>query len=275
MSDIFVIKATGEREPFSEEKVIRSIRRAGIPDSLQSEVLSHVKEKIYPEIPTSEVYHHIIEFLGKSTYPYTRNRYSLKQAIMDLGPTGFPFERFIAAVLREQGYQCQTDVIIPGLCISHEVDVLAEYDNQQIMIECKFHNRVGTRTDVKVALYVRSRYEDLVAGYLNKNNTYNLKKVWLVTNTKCTTDAVLYAKCAGITIISWGYPEGGNLQTLVEKNKLHPVTCLTNLSNYHKNLLLQNNIVLCKDLLTNRTILALLKLNKEEEERLVSEIKLL
>lgn len=273
MSEISVIKATGVREPFSEEKVIMSIKRAGIPKNIQPQVLAHVREKLYPDIPTGEIYKHIMEFLGRSQYPNSRSRFSLKQAIMDLGPTGFPFEKFISAILRYHGYKTETDQIISGLCVAHEVDVLAEKDGQKIMIECKYHNRIGSRTDVKVALYVMARYQDLTAAYVNRDSSERFNEVWLVTNTKCSQDAIAYAQCMNMKIVSWGYPDRGNLQDLIEKDKLHPITCLSSLSNYQKKLLLDNNAVLCRDLLANNIFIELLKLKEEEKTRLLSELQ--
>lgn len=275
MSDIRIIKATGQTENFSEEKLLRSIQRAGVPEKLQGEAVEHIREKLYQDMPTSEIYRHILEYLGKSSYPHAGSRYSLKQAIMDLGPTGFPFEKFIASILNRHGYKTETDVILSGLCVSHEVDVLAEKDNQKIMIECKFHNRMGSRTDIKVALYVMARYQDLTVGWINRDNASKLTEVWLVTNTKCTTDAIAYAQCMGIRIVSWGYPEKGNLQEMIEKEKLHPVTVLTALNNFQKHLLLNNHLVLCRDLIDNNLAFDLLKLSTEDVRKLKEEIEAL
>lgn len=275
MADVSVIKANGEKEPFNEEKVRRSIKRAGIPDELQSAVVSHVRSILRENIKTSEIYRHIIEFLGQSSFPHTRTRYSLKKAIMEFGPTGFPFEKFVAAILNRQGYETETNVVLNGLCVTHEIDVLAKKDNKKIMIECKFHNNSGNRTDVKVALYIFARFQDLTAGWVNRSNMSHFNEVWLVTNTKCSLDAISYAQCMGMKIISWGYPDTGNLQELVEKEKLHPVTCLNSISNHHKKILLDNNIVLAKDLLNNRMFYDLLNLSNDEKNKLTLELQAL
>ncbi|OGG08280.1 hypothetical protein A3D05_03890 [Candidatus Gottesmanbacteria bacterium RIFCSPHIGHO2_02_FULL_40_24] len=275
MQDIQVIKSGGQRENFSTDKLRRSIKRAGIPDELQDQVVDHIKSVLHPDIPTTEIYKHILEYLGSSSYPHSRIRYSLKKAIMELGPTGFPFEKFIAAILNRNGYKVETDVILRGLCVSHEIDVLAQKDNKQIMIECKFHNNMGVRTDVRVALYVMARFQDLTAGWVNKTNTSRFHEVWLVTNTKCSIDAIAYAQCMGMKIVSWGYPEEGNLQELVEKEKLHPVTCLSSLTAHQKKILLDNNIVLAKDILTNKLFLDLLNLSGDEKEKLLAELRAL
>src|SRR5579859_3345374 len=99
-----IIKATGQREVFSEKKLHASIHRAGIPEDMHDAVVAHVESKLYENIPTSEIYHHIKEFLGASKLPYAKAKYSLKQAIMELGPTGYPFEDFIAHIFLAQGY---------------------------------------------------------------------------------------------------------------------------------------------------------------------------
>lgn len=270
---ISVIKANGEREPFSEAKLRHSISRAGVPGKLHDQVLAHVKDRLRNDIPTQEIFGHILEYLGKSSYPHTATRYSLKKAIMDLGPTGFPFEKFIAAILDHQGYHVETNAVLSGLCISHEVDIMANKEGQKIMIECKFHNNIGNRTDVKVALYVFARYQDLTTGWMNKSNATRFNQVWLITNTKVTVDAIAYARCMGMKIISWGYPEYGNLQELIEKDKLLPITCLSSISAIHKKILLDNNIILAKDLLSKEMFIDILNLSKNEKQILLSELK--
>ena len=94
-----VLKANGTYEAYNENKVLQSINRSGIPESFKQDVLNHVNSKIYENIPTKEIYGHVAEFLGASEYPYAKSSYGLKQAIMDLGPTGYPFEDFVSEVL--------------------------------------------------------------------------------------------------------------------------------------------------------------------------------
>lgn len=194
-----VVKATGEKEPFSEEKVLLSIQRAGIPKNLAPQVISHIKEKLYENIPTYEIYKHITEFLGKSESPYNRTRYSLKQAIMDLGPTGYPFEDYISEILKLEGYKTEIRQILQGKCISHEIDIIAEKNGIRSMIECKFHNMPGTKSQVHVSLYTKARFDDL-------KDKHNLQEAWLVTNTKITKDALSYALCSNMKVIAWDYP---------------------------------------------------------------------
>ena len=79
----------------------------------------------------------------------------------------------------------------------------------------------------------------------------------------------------GMKIISWGYPEKDNLQEFVEKDHSHPVTCLSSLNSSQKRLLLDNNIVLAKDLLTNNLFIELLKLSETEKNTLFLELQAL
>ncbi len=273
---INIIKATGEKEPYSREKIIYSIRRAGIPDAMQDQVVKHVEEKLYPDIPTKEIYRNITEFLGRSVHPYYEARYSLKRAIMELGPSGFPFEQLVAAILTSQGFRdVQTNIILQGRCISHEVDILAVKDDQHFLIECKFHNQPGLRTDVKVALYVDARFQDVLLAWRVEGDRHRLHQAWLVTNTKCSKDAISYASCRGMKITAWGYPDKYNLQEMIEISRLHPITCLTSLKVNQKQQLLSKNIVLVKDLKDNPTVMELLSLSQEKKAKLVQELNFL
>jgi len=253
---ITVIKASGEKEEFSEEKVKNSIQRAGIPQELQSHVLSHVKQKIYENIPTSEIYHHIIEFLGNSSSPYSKTRYGLKQAIMAFGPTGYPLEDFVAKLLEANGYKTSVRNSMQGKCVTHEVDVVAVKGEKKVMIEVKFHNQPGTKTNIHVALYTKARFNDL----LERND---LNEAWIITNTKITTDAITYALCMGMKVTSWDYPEGESLRDMIEKSGLTPVTVLTTLPKSSLQNLLTQGVVLCRDLHKNPNLLV----NMPEDKR--------
>lgn len=261
-----VIKVGKQIEPYSEEKILHSIKRAGIPEKIHNDVLKHVNSKVYDNIPSSEIYGHVTEFLGASDYPYSRSRYSLKQAIMDLGPTGYPFEDFISEILNSHGYNTEVRVNLMGKCVSHEVDIVAKKNERSILIEAKFHNSVGTRTDVHVPMYTKSRYEDI-------KDKYNLNESWIITNTKATTDAIAFAECVGMTIISWSYPEKGSLRELIESAGLHPITILSTLLPQHKLNLLKRHIIRCKSIHENPSILEPLGMSVEEKKKVLDEIE--
>lgn len=261
-----VIKATGEKEPFSEEKVRNSIKRAGVPQPLEEQVLKQIKDKLYENIPTYEVYETIMEGLSKSEQPYSKAKYSLKQAIMMLGPTGYPFEDFIANLLQAQGYQTLVRQIITGTCVNHEIDVVAEKGNTKILIEAKFHNNPGTRSDIHVPLYVKSRFEDI-------KTKHNFDEAWVITNTKTSLDANAYADCIGMKVLSWNYPNGNSLRDMIERTTSYPITMLTTLTASHKVTLMNNQVLLCKELLNNPDQLKLLGLSHKEQQETMQELQ--
>lgn len=261
-----VIKANGEKEEFSEEKLRESIKRAGIPSNIEQEVLLHVKSKLYENIPTSEVYKHITEFLSKE--PHLKSKYSLKQAIMDLGPTGYPFEDYVAEILKAKGYITQVRSILTGKCVNHEIDVIAEKKNlEKLLIEAKFHNASGIRTDVHVSLYTKARFDDL-------KDKYKFDRAWLFTNTKITADALSYALCVNMGVVSWSYPQNESLRDLIEKYKLYPITILSSLSQTQKQMLFENHIVLVKDICKNKENLDILGLQPDKKNKIHKEAEL-
>ena len=100
-----------------------------------------------------------------------------------------------------------------GACVSHEIDVIAEKTTAALVIECKFHNQPGTKSDVKVALYVQARFEDIQKQWQKQPEpSRKFHEVWLATNTKLTSDAIQYASCVGLKAIGWDYPPNNGLQ---------------------------------------------------------------
>ncbi|HUD04669.1 MAG TPA: ATP cone domain-containing protein [Patescibacteria group bacterium] len=262
---VSILKANGNKEPFSEEKLLDSITRAGIPPELQSKVLSHVQSKLYENIPSQEVYRHVTEFLQHEPHPGVV-KYKLKQALMELGPTGYPFEDFVTEILKSIGYSTQTRQVLMGKCVSHEIDVVAQKDNEKLMVEAKYHNTPGIHTDVHVSLYTKARFDDL-------KEKYQLDRPWLFTNTKITPDALAYALCVGMGVTSWSYPQNESLRNLIERNKLYPITLLSTLSESQKQILLDNHVVLIKQIANSSNCLDLLGIQIEKKEQIIKEAR--
>ncbi|MEK7538299.1 MAG: restriction endonuclease [Patescibacteria group bacterium] len=272
---VWVLKNSGERELFSLEKLKRSLVRSGADASTVERVASHIVLELKDNMKTSAIYRHAFSILKKNQYVVAL-RYSLRRAVADLGPSGFPFEKFVAEILKRKGYSTRTGIILPGFCVSHEVDVLAEKDNKHIFIECKFHNQEGMKSDVKVALYVHARFLDLQKGHeRGEQSASRIHEGWLVTNTKLTHDAIQYANCAGLNLIGWDYPHEGNLQDLILETGVHPLTCLMSLSTAHKNELLRQGIVMCVDLKKKEESLQNLGLSQEKISSVIKEVNMI
>ena len=261
---ICVKKASGEKQLFDEEKLRRSIVRANIPETLHDQVINHIKTKLYDNIPTFEIYKHVTEFLGNSPHPHTKMKYGLKQSIMEFGPTGYPFEDYVSEILKAEGYDTDVRQILSGKCVSHEIDVIASKGGIKSMIECKFHNAPGIKCHIHVSLYTKARFDDV-----KERNNFN--NAWLVTNTKLTEDALNYALCSNMKIIGWDYPNGISLRDLIEKHKLHPITMLSNISNAQKQQLMENHIVLAKDICKNPSLLDVLHLPENQKNLIISQ----
>ncbi len=238
----YVIKRTGELEPYSEEKILHTMSRVGVPDSLKPEVLAHIREQFKNGfLTTDQLFTYIYKYLDKSDKRASL-RLNLRKAIFELGPTGFPFEKYLARIFQAQGYKTMVGARVMGECVMHEIDLILEKDGKREIAEAKFHNDVGVRSDVQVALYTYARYLDLKT----KND---FSKAWIITNTKLTLDAITYAQCKGISILAWNYPNGGNLQQFVEDPQMYPITILPDFTREEKQFLIEDNIILCSDLL--------------------------
>ncbi len=243
LKDILVTKADGEQEVFDPAKLERSLALSGASTTMRARVLAHVLKELKSGMMTEEIYRHAFEMLRRDETVPVAARYSIKRAVFALGPSGFPFEQFLAEVLRAHGWTAQTGVSLNGRCAPHEVDVFAQKNGKRIGIEAKFHNDAGGKTDIKDALYVHARYEDLRA---TPDAASRVDEGWLVTNTRFTRNAIRYAQCSGLSLIGWDYPRVRNLLTLIEEARVHPLTCLTTLSDSEKRRFLDQRIVLCK-----------------------------
>ena len=175
---------------------------------------------------------------------------------MELGPSGFPFEKYIGAILHYQGHNVRIGEIVQGKCVDHEVDVIAKTDHTQLMVECKYHNLPGTICDVKVPLYIQSRFLDVAAEWTRLQGKEVLTyQGCVVTNTRFSDDAIKYGTCAGLKLIGWDYPSRGSLRDQIDSLGLYPITCLTSLTRSEKQYLLDKKIVLCHELNNNRKVL--------------------
>ncbi len=274
-NQVFIVKATGEREEFNPEKLKNSLERAGAMESVIEEIVSHIKAEINDGMSTKEIYRHAFELLSRKQKKAAA-KYSLRKAIMELGPTGFPFEQFVAQIFAAKGYQVTNDFIAKGECALHEIDVTAWNENKLIFVEAKFHNELGIKSDLKVALYVKARWDDLqnqeFEGFGHKRK---MDEGWLLTNTKFSSAAIEYGKCRNMKMVGWNYPNKSNLQDLIADAGLHPITCLESITPSDERVLMQSGIVLCKQALENKDMLEQVGLNKEKIASMIEEINLI
>lgn len=259
-----VIKFSGDSEKFDHKKIYRAVRNAGGSKKLASDAVKEVRNLVRENISTREIFEFLLKFLRRE--PGVSQRYGIKRAIMSLGPTGFPFEQFFARVLEYHGYKTTTDNKLRGKRIIQEVDIVA-IKNKKWMIECKYHNEQGTITKLHPALYTYARFLDL--------GKYDFDAPWLVTNTKCSWDAVEYAKGVNLKITSWNYPQEESLQSLIMEKKLYPVTILWIVTKDILEKLYSANIVVARDLMNGSPdeVSRRTRIDKDTIMKMIDEIK--
>jgi len=267
---MLITKANGDKVQFNKNEYQSSLQKAGLTVSEAREIGNQIYQDLYPEISSRNIYLKTQRLLKRKDNVLSA-RYSLKKAIMSLGPTGFFFERYMAAVLNTYGYKTKYDQILKGKCTNHEVDIVAEKDGKKFMIECKYHNQPGLRSDLHVALYTYARFLDL-------KDIHHFTAPFLITNTLCTSQAINYAGCVGLKIIGWHYPAGEeSLEHYIEAKKLYPVTALTNMNNALNEKCRQENLVLIQDLLkfTPTSLAKRLMVKERFAESLISQARAL
>jgi len=269
--EMWVTKASGEHVIFNESKLMHSLEQSGASDLVIGQIMNEVTLLLYPGITTKEIYKTAFSLLRKSSRP-TAARYKLKKAILELGPTGFPFEKFIGEILSYQGFHTQVGVMVNGHCVHHEVDVVAEKEEKHFMVECKFHSDQGRHCDVKIPLYIHSRFQDIEKQWRKRDgHEAKFHQGWIFTNTRFTSDAIQYGNCVGLMLIGWDYPKRGSLKERIDVSGLHPVTCLTTISKHEKQKLLSKDKVLCMELCNSPELLKSIGVNEQRHKNILKE----
>ncbi len=273
---ITITKSDGTKQLFEEDKLVNSLRHAGASDQAIDDIIEQVESSMKDGMTTNEIYGHAFSLLHKHSV-HTATRYSVRRALAELGPDGFPFERFVAHIFHAWGYETLTDQHIMGACIEHEMDVVAWKGDTLAMVEAKFHNEFGLKSDVKVALYVKARFDDIALNEFDFGGVKRkLSERWLFTNTKFTDQAIKYGLCNNLKLIGWNHPTTGNLHTIIEEYKLHPITCVTSLSHQQKKDLVGRNIITCSDIIKRPELLREIGIRSDVEAgKIIDEAKLI
>ena len=267
-----ITKSSGEKVKFSLDKLRTSLNRTGAEKQTVDYIIDKVRDELYQGISTKEIYNRAFALLKKKK-SYLASKYKLKKAIYELGPTGFPFERFVSALLKYSGYKTVVGKVMRGQCVTHEIDVLALKNNENTAIECKFHSEQGLNCNVKIPLYINSRYLDVKAHWnSNSKNKTPLTKGWVVTNTRFTEDALKYGNCCGLYLLSWDYPKNDGLKDRIDRLGLYPITVSTLLTNREKQFLLSRDVVLCRQLIGDVFYLDHLGISDTRKEKILNEI---
>lgn len=266
-----IIKNSGDIVDFSRNKLRHSLLKSGASESEIENIVLAVESQMTEGMSTRQIYRIVGKMLKRISASHAA-RYNLRSAIQLLGPAGFFFEKFVSLIFMSEGYEAKTNLILQGRCVSHEIDVIIRKNKVITMIECKFHARSEAVSDVKVPMYILSRFDDL------KNKTHrifnpkdSIDNCKIVTNNRFTSDAEVFASCVGLDLLSWNYPHTDSLKTKIDDNALYPVTCLTSLSMVEKEKLLISEIILVKQLLDSPEMLVTIGISENRRKNILNE----
>lgn len=254
-----VIKRDGGVVDYDPAKVVQSLKNSGVSEGAINIVLKKIEAKKFDTVTTDKLYDLIYKLVRKFEDKYSASIYSLKQALMRLGPDGYPFEDYIAKILQAQGYNAETRMVYESNCVPHELDVVCD----DFFVECKYHNKGGLTTPVKDVMYSHARFLDLKDA--SKNKGYDFKKVWVATNTKFSPDSIKYCEYWGVKLWGWNYKGKESLSYIIDKNQYYPITLLPSVGKASFKILYNNNILLITELCKNNDA-SLRKMGLYEEE---------
>jgi hypothetical protein len=266
-----IVKHSGDIVDFNPEKLKSSLLKSGANTDVVNDILKSIRKELYEGIPTKKIYKMAFALLKKEANAHAA-RYNLRSALQLLGPSGFFFEKYIARIFQAEHFEAKLNLTLQGKCISHEIDVLIKKNNLISMVECKFHAGREAVSDVKVPMYILSRFNDLKdKEYTIFSKKDSISKCWIVTNNRFTSDAIDFAKCSGLNLLSWNYPELNNLKTKNDFDYLYPVTCLTTLSLGEKDKLLILDVLLVKEIVNNSECLEKIGLSPNRIKNVLKE----
>lgn len=247
-----VRKFSGDLVPFEPEKLLKSLVKSGASVNEAKRVCERVIKFVEEGTSTKFIYKLAHGELKKMSSA-NATRYNLKQGILDLGPTGYTFEQYIAKLFTQMGYKTQTNLIVKGACVTHEIDVLLVDNSRNGFIECKFSNRDTAKIDVKIPLYVKSRWDDIRHCSLvdNSSKKFENTSCWIVSNQRFSSDAKAYANCTGMHWLGWDNNPENALAHWIDKFNVYPITSLNVLTKAEIKNALEANIICIHDIQPN------------------------
>ena len=129
---------------------------------------------------------------------------------------------------------------------------------------------------MQVPLYINSRFADIEAKWREDHpDDKVIIRGFVVTNGRFTGDAITYAECVGLGVISWDYPAKSSLKHYIDLSGLHPLTSLRSLKKGEQRKLLDGGIVLCRELHANQNLLRESGISAQRIKNILREAELL
>jgi Holliday junction resolvase-like predicted endonuclease len=223
-----VIKRDGFEELFQVEKLCGSIEMTGVSEDLARQVCGIVSSSIDSNVSSEDIFKITRNYLYQHD-PGIAAIYALERGLSALGPSGFVFEQYVAALFVEMGYDVQTNVYAQGEGVTHEIDVWAEKGKTVFIVEAKYRNDYKTKTHINQIMYADARLQD-IKRQARKEGDMRDFYIWVVTNTKFTDSAINYVQFRDVQLMGWDFPSYINLMKIVYEKKLYPVTVLPSIT---------------------------------------------
>lgn len=272
-NEVIIQKASGKTEAFDVRKLKTSLKNAGANEDAISEVVSDIQNWVYDGVTTAKIYTRAFRIFRQISTAGAL-LYNLKKAILDMGPTGYPFEHFVGELFRRQGYEVEVGLVMEGASVTHEMDVIAKKGREQILGECKFSHKQGHSISIQVPLYVHSRVNDIVEKLKEEKANQDINfTAWIFTNGRFSADSIEYSRCKGIKLMGWDHPQGHAVKDLIERERMFPITILSKLSLKDKSRLMQDGIVTCAQLLEQSGKLGNMGFSKKKQNLILNELK--
>ncbi len=240
-------KVSGESVEFRPAKVRETLKRIGAKPETVDHVIANVTRAITEGMTTRDVFAIVRRELKKEDRCLA-HRYNLRKGLLKLGPAGFKFEKYVAAIL--QAYEYETSLPqdeLAGLCVRHEVDVIAKSPSRVIMIEAKFRNRFDDTVTLKDAMATWARLIDLREGSKAGKKTPYFDEAWIVTNGRFSDRAQQFGVCKGMQLIGWSTEEA-SLARMVDHAALYPITVIDDVRQWELDGLEKKGYVLCREI---------------------------
>jgi hypothetical protein len=241
-----IVKWDGRREQFDVGKLRHSILRLGAPPELAKSVSEQIESEAYSGMTSKEIFDLVTAKL-KTYEPALSLREDLKTGLARM-KGGSEFEEYVRLIFQAHGYTVKGNTVIQGRCVTHEIDGIAERDDECIYLEIKHHSSSHSYTPFDVTLAAKAKWDDLQSGYESGSTRYCFNRVLVVSNTRLSAHASQYAECVGIDHLGWNAPPGRGLDCMIEEKGLYPITILRTLHEEEQAILSGNGILTLQQL---------------------------
>ncbi len=265
-----VVKSGGDIVKFDPEKLRNTLRHIHAKPETIEHIVQKVTKQAFDGITTRELFSIVRRELIRENHCLA-HRYNLRNGLLKLGPAGFKFEKYVAAILNAYQYKAEVpEKEFNGLCVRHEIDVLAEKDERVAVIEAKFRNRFDDVVTLKDTMATWSRFVDLVDGG-KAGSCPRVDEIWIVTNGRFSDRAHQFGMCKGIHLVGWSSEEN-SLARMVDHAALYPITVLDDVRQWELDRFAEKNLMLCREV-ADKTPAAIAKMIDVSEERAEKIIK--